>query len=185
MNNVQLSLFDGSSFNKGAGFIKQTLWYFVNALFVRPPIIPFMGIKVVLLRLFGAKIGKRIYLKPCVLIQFPWNLVIGDDCWIGEKVWIDNLDKVYIGCNVCISQGALLLTGNHDYKCSAMPYRNAPIIIEDGVWIGAKTIVCSGVTAHTNSILTVGSVATKDLEMNTIYQGNPAIKIRKRVIKDT
>ena len=181
---VRLSAFDGSGFNKGAGFLKIALWYFVNALFVRPSFIPFMGFKVFILRLFGAKIGKGICLKPCVLIKFPWNLVIGDDCWIGEKVWIDNLDKVTIGNNVCISQDAMLLTGNHDYTISSMPYRNGPIVIEDGSWVGAKSIVCSGVTVHENAILTVGSIATKDMEANGIYQGVPTKKIRERKIKE-
>lgn len=141
-----------------------------------------MSFKLMILKLFGAKIGKRVYLKPCVLIKSPWNLVIGDDCWIGENVWIDNLDKVCIGNNVCISQGALLLTGNHDYTISSMPYRNAPIVIEDGVWIGAKSVVCPGVIVHENAILTVGSVATKEMVANGIYQGNPAILIRIRKI---
>jgi len=182
MNGVDLSKFSNRDFNKGASIFKIIFWYFINALFIRPSIFPFMGFKLFLLRLFGAKIGKRTCLKPCVLIKSPWNLVIGDNCWIGEKVWIDNLDKVEIGNNVCISQGALLLTGNHDYKTTSMPYRNAPIIIEDGAWIGGRAIVCSGVTVHTNAILTVGSVATKDMEPNGIYQGNPALKIRERKI---
>ena len=183
MAEVELSMFDGKDFYKGAGGGKIAVWYFVNALFVRPSWIPFMGFKVFLLRLFGAKIGKRICLKPCVLIKSPWNLTIGDDCWIGEKVWIDNLDKVHIGNNVCISQGALLLTGNHDYTISSMPYRNGTITIKDGAWIGGRAVVCSGVTVNTNAILTVGSIATKDLDDNGIYQGNPAVKIRERIIK--
>lgn len=180
---VNLASFDGSDFNKGAGFLKIILWYFINALIVRASWNPFMGIKVVLLRIFGAKIGKRICIKNNVIIKSPWNLVIGDDCWVGENCWIDNLDKVTIGSNVCISQGAMLLTGNHDYTIPSMPYRNAPIVIEDGAWIGAQTTVCPGVTVHTNAILTVGSIATKDMEENGIYQGTPAIKIRERKIK--
>ena len=111
-------------------------------------------------------------------------LELGDRCWLGENCWIDNLDKVVIGSNVCISQGVLLLTGNHDYTISSMPYRNAPIKIEDGAWVGAKTTICPGVTVHRNAILTVGSVATKDMQQNGIYQGNPAVKIRERKIKN-
>ena len=160
VNDVRLGTFDGSDFDKGAGFLKATLWYFVNALIVRASWNPFMGIKVALLRAFGAKIGKGLVIKNNVIIKSPWNLVIGDDCWLGENCWIDNLDKVVIGSNVCISQGALLLTGNHDYTISSMPYRNAPIKIEDGAWVGAKTTVCPGVTVHRNAILTVGGVAT-------------------------
>ncbi len=141
-----------------------------------------MGIKIALLRLFGAKIGKGICIKNEVRIKFPWKLTIGDDCWIGENVWIDNLDYVSIGNNVCISQGALLLTGNHDYKDPSMPYRNGPITIEDGAWIGANTTVCAGVTVHKNAILTVGAMTSKDLGENGIYQGVPATKIRTRII---
>lgn len=184
MQRVNLSSFNGSDFDKRAGKTKIILWYFVNALFVRASWNPFMKPKLWLLKLFGAKIGKRIVLKNNVIIKSPWNLVVGDDCWIGESVWIDNLDKVVIGCNVCISQGALLLTGNHDYKKTSMPYRNAPITIEDGAWIGANTTVCAGVTVHENAILTVGSMTSKDLDANGIYQGVPAVKIRERIIKE-
>lgn len=183
-NSVRLAAFDGSGFNKGAGFLKITLWYFVNALLVRASWNPFMGIKIVLLRMFGARIGKGLVIKNNVVIKSPWNLTVGDDCWLGEDCWIDNLDKVCIGNNVCISQGALLLTGNHDYTVSSMPYRNAAITLEDGAWIGAKAVVCPGVTVRRNAILTVGSVATKEMEENGIYQGNPAVRVRTRVLKD-
>ena len=181
---VSLSSFSAEGFDKGAGLVKRTLWYFVNALAVRASWNPFMGIKIGLLRAFGAKIGRGLVLKNNVTVKFPWKLVVGDNCWIGEKVWIDNLDRVIIGSNVCISQGALLLTGNHDYKVSNMPYRNAPITLEDGCWIGANATVCPGVTVHRNAILTVGSVTSKDLEENGIYQGIPARKTREREIRE-
>lgn len=182
-NKVDLSSFSPIGFDKGAGIIKQALWYFVNALIVRASWNPFMGIKIWLLRMFGAKIGKGLCIKNNVTIKFPWKLTIGDYCWIGEQVWIDNLDKVTIGNNVCISQGALLLTGNHDYTVSNMPYRNAPVIVHDGAWIGAKAIVCPGVTIAENSVVAVGSTVTKDTDANGVYQGNPAIKIRERIIR--
>lgn len=184
MSKVKLGNFNGSDFGKGAGKVKIMMWYIVNALVVRASWNPFMGVKIWLLRRFGAKIGKGLVIKNNVIIKSPWNLVIGDDCWLGEGCWIDNLDSVTIGSNVCISQGALLLTGNHDYTDPTFSYRNAPIVVEDGAWIGAKTVVCPGVTVHENAILTVGSVATKDMVANGIYQGNPAVKIRERVIKE-
>uniref|UniRef100_UPI003AEF68CA WcaF family extracellular polysaccharide biosynthesis acetyltransferase n=1 Tax=Phocaeicola plebeius TaxID=310297 RepID=UPI003AEF68CA len=135
-----------------------------------------------LLRIFGAKIGKNVIIKNNVGIKFPWKITIGDNVWLGEYVWIDNIDKVEIENDVCISQGALLLTGNHDYTKPTFNYRNAPIYIEEGAWIGAKTVVCPGVKVHSHAILTVGSIATKDLETYSIYQGNPAVKIRNRII---
>ena len=183
MKKVRLDTFSTGNFDKGAGFIKQTLWYFVNALFVRASWNPFMGIKIALLKAFGAKIGKGLVIKNNVCIKFPWKLTIGDYVWLGENCWIDNLDKVTIGNQVCISQGALLLTGNHDYTLTGFDYRNAPIVIEDGAWIGAKTVVCPGVTVRSHAILTVGSIATKEMEEYGIYQGNPAKLIRKRIFK--
>lgn len=183
MGKQNLSQFTVGNFDKGAGSLKIILWYFLNCVFIKPSVFPFMAHKVFLLRRFGAKIGKGLVIKPGVNIKFPWKLTIGDDCWLGENVWIDNLDYVSIGNNVCLSQGALLLTGNHDYTVSNFPYRNAPIIIEDGVWIGAQTVVCSGVICKSHSILSVGSVATKNLEEYTIYKGNPAVAVRKRIIQ--
>ena len=182
MNKVNLETFSTYNFNKGANKLKIVIWYVVNALFVRASWNPFMGIKVFFLKLFGAKIGKGLVIKNNVNIKFPWKLTLGNDVWLGENAWIDNLDEVIIGNNVCISQGALLLTGNHDYTLSTFDYRNAPIIIEDGAWIGAKTVVCPGIKVKSHAILTVGSTATKNMEAYGIYQGNPALKIRTRNI---
>jgi putative colanic acid biosynthesis acetyltransferase WcaF len=109
-------------------------------------------------------------------------LNIGDYSWIGENVWIDNLDHVVIGNNVCLSQGALLLSGSHDYRKQSFDLIIGKIILEDGVWICAKSIVCANVICKSHSVLTVNSIATKDLESYSIYRGSPAIKIRERII---
>lgn len=180
---VDLSLFKANGFDKGASAIRRILWYYTNAFFVKPSWNVFMGFKLSLYRLFGAKIGGGMVIKNNVNVKSPWNLVAGNNVWLGEKSWIDNLDKVILGNNVCISQGALLLTGNHDYTKPDFPYLNNQIVIEDGAWIGAKAIVCAGVVVHTHAVLCAGSVATKDLDAFCIYQGNPAIKIRERVIE--
>jgi putative colanic acid biosynthesis acetyltransferase WcaF len=128
-------------------------------------------------------VGKGVIIKPTVKIKYPWFLEIGDHCWIGEDVWIDNLAKVTIGNNVCLSQGCLLLTGNHNYNKPSFPLVIAEIVLEDGVWIGAKSIVCPGVTCKTHSVLSVASVATKTLDGYSIYQGIPAIKTKERIIE--
>ena len=124
------------------------------------------------------QIGKGVVIKPSVNIKYPWKLIVGDHVWIGENVWIDNLAEVFISDNVCISQGAMLLTGNHNYKLSTFDLIIGTITLEDGVWIGAKSVVCPGVKCASHSVLTVGSIATKNLEPYIIYQGNPAIKIK-------
>lgn len=135
-----------------------------------------------LLRLFGARVGKSVVIKPHVRIKYPWKLSIGDYTWIGEDVWIDNLDEVCIGANCCVSQGAFLLCGNHNYTKSTFDLMIGAITLEDGSWIGAKSTVCPGVTVGSHAVLSVGSVATKTLEPYGIYSGNPAMKVKERVI---
>ena len=184
MVKTDLSKYDNSWFKPGGSSLKRLLWYFTNQIFFTNGIFPVSGIKVALLRIFGAKIGRGVNIKPNVNIKYPWNLSIGDFTWIGENVWIDNLTNVHIGSNVCISQGALLLTGNHNYKKSTFDLMVEEIYLEDGVWIGAKSVVCPGVSCRAHSILTVGSVATEDLDAFGIYQGNPAKKVKDRKMED-
>jgi len=146
-------------------------------------IFPFPStLKIKLLKLFGARIGKNLVIKPNTNIKYPWFLTIGDNCWIGEEVWIDNLAQVRMGSNVCLSQGSYLLTGSHNYKKESFDLILGEIILEDGVWIGAKAIVCPNITCKTHSVLSVNSVATSDLKAYSIYQGNPAQFKRKREI---
>ena len=180
---TDLSQFNNNWYNPGAGVIKRTLWYFVNA-FVLKGAMPFMGIKRSLLQLFGAKIGSNFTIKPHVSIKYPWNLEIGNNVWLGENVWIDNLGKVKIGNNVCISQGALILSGNHNYAKSKFDLIVKDIIIEDGAWIGAKSTVSQGVTIGSHAVLSVNSVASTNLDAYTIYRGNPAVMVKTRVIEE-
>lgn len=178
---TDLSKYDNSWYDPGAGTVKRTLWYFVNAFFLMNHLNPVSGLKVRLLRLFGAKIGKRVVIKPGVNIKYPWFLSIGDYSWIGEDVWIDNLAQVTIGANCCVSQGAMLLTGNHNYKSPTFDLMMKPITIEDGAWVGAKCVVCPGVTIGKDAVLSVGSVASSALLINNIYKGNPAVFIKERL----
>lgn len=181
-NQTNLSNYDNSWYTPGGGPLRRVIWYFINILFFINPLNPFSGLKVRLLRLFGAKVGVGVNIKPCVNVKYPWLLEIGDYSWIGENVWIDNLALVKIGCNVCISQGAMLLCGNHNYKKPTFDLMIGEITLEDGSWIGAQSVVCPGVTARSHSMLGAGSVANHDLEAYGIYQGVPAVKTRERVI---
>ena len=167
----------------GAGLVKRISWYLVNAIFFKNSLISSSGLKTALLKLYGAKLGKGIVIKPAVNIKYPWKLTIGDHCWIGEHAWIDNLANVTIMNNVCISQGAMLLTGNHNYKKTGFDLILGEIILEDGVWIGAQAMVCPGVICYSHAVLSAKSVATRNLEQYSIYQGNPAVATKQRVIE--
>ena len=177
---TDLSKYDISWYKPG-GKLRIVLWYFINIIFFQNKLIPFNLFKIFLLKLFGAEVGNRVVIKPGVNIKYPWKLKIGNHVWIGEDVWIDNLDNVYIGNNVCLSQGAMLLCGNHHYKKNTFDLIIGEIIIEDGVWIAAKSIVTNNIICKDHSILLTNSVATNNLEANTIYRGNPAVSIKKRI----
>jgi putative colanic acid biosynthesis acetyltransferase WcaF len=182
MTKVDLSKYQNNSYVPGSK-LKVICWYIVNRV-IYESFIPYpLKLKVYFLKLFGARIGEGFVIKPKVSIKYPWLLDIGNHVWIGEKVWIDNLAKIKIENNVCISQGAMLLCGNHNYKKATFDLIVGEIVLEEGAWVGAKSVVCPGVTLKSHAILAAGSIATQDLEPYSIYQGNPAIKIRERKIE--
>ena len=176
---VDLSKYNNNWYKPGS-FVKRILWHYTNLIFFKSGWFPFYGMKIFLLKLFGAKLGKAVLIKPFVNIKYPWFLIIGNHVWIGENVWIDNLAMVNIGNNVCISQGAMLLTGSHNYKSERFELIIKPITLENSVWICAKAIICAGVICRTNSVVTSGSIINHDCDQNGIYKGNPAIKIKMR-----
>lgn len=179
---TDLSSYKNDWYNPGRGYFTRAVWFIVNALFFINPLNPFIALKVSLLRMFGAKVGEGVVIKPGVNVKYPWNLNIGNYVWVGERVWIDNLVKIEIGDNCCISQGAMLLCGNHNYKKSTFDLVTRGIVLEEGAWIGARAVVAPGIRCKSHSLLTVNSVAISDLEPYTIYQGNPAVKLRDRKV---
>jgi putative colanic acid biosynthesis acetyltransferase WcaF len=182
MQKTDLKTYNNHPYQPGGNLVKRILWHYVNAFIFKTSIFPVYGLKVALLRLFGARIGNGVLIKPNVNIKYPWNVTVANDVWIGEEVWLDSLVMITIGSNVCLSQGATLLTGSHNYKKASFNLITGSIVIEDGAWIGAKAIINQGVTIGSHAVLTTGSVATKNLEPYSVYQGNPAVKIRDREV---
>lgn len=180
MSAVRLSNYDKRGYHPGAALPKRAAWYFVNALLFDSWLLPISAPKRWLLRLFGASVAPGVVIKPRVNIKYPWFLRIGADSWIGEGVWIDNLTWVDIANDVCVSQDAYLLTGNHDYKASSFGLMLGKVCIKEGAWIGARAVICPGVTLAPASVITVGSVVQQDTEAGGIYRGNPACKYRER-----
>jgi putative colanic acid biosynthesis acetyltransferase WcaF len=173
--------FANPHFSRGRGRVVEALWLLVQWALVASWI-PGATHRRWLLRAFGAKIGKGVDIKPGVRVKFPWRLEVGDHSWLGENVWIDNLDKVSIGANCCISQGAYICTGSHNWSRSTFDLMTGPIRINEGAWIAACSIVGSGVTVGEGAVLGLGSVATKDLQPWTINLGVPAVYVRARIV---
>ena len=157
---INLEKFKKSNIYGEKSFITNLVWYFINNIFFNS-FIPGSKIRIFLLRLFGSNIGKNVYLKPKINIKFPWKLRIGENSWIGEKVWIDNISEIDIGKNCCISQGVYLCTGNHDFKKESFDLISEKIIIEDSVWVGAKSIIGRGSKISYGKFIKLGSIHSK------------------------
>jgi putative colanic acid biosynthesis acetyltransferase WcaF len=179
---MDLSRYTPGQFDRGAGVVKEALWLVVSLILFRLCPFSFSALKCSVLRAFGASVGRNVTIKPQVKITFPWKLTVGDHVWLGEECWLLNLERIVIGSNVSISQRAVLCTGSHDYKRATFDLIVKPITVENGAWLGAGCWVGPGVTIGSHSILTLGSVATKNLAANGIYRGNPAELVKQRVI---
>jgi putative colanic acid biosynthesis acetyltransferase WcaF len=182
---VDLRLTGSRGYHPGRSYAWRTLWLVVEALVFLNPLMPLYAPKRWLLRLFGARIGKGVLIKPAVHIKYPWRLIIGDHSWVGERAWIDNMEDVVIGDHVVISQGAYLCTGNHDWSDPGMPLSPRPIRVERGAWVGAFAKVGPGVTVAAESVLVLGAVCARDTDPGIVYRGNPAEPIRVRHINPT
>ncbi len=150
----------------------------VECIFVNNSFQPSTRIRVDLLRLFGAKIGRDTLIRN-IHVKFPWNLEIGDRCWLGEGVWLHNQDKLTIGADSVISQQTFITTGSHDLK-ETMDLVTRPVRIGRGVWVTSRCIVLAGVEIGDNAVLTPGSVANRSLAGGGVYGGNPARFLRPR-----
>lgn len=181
---MRLDQYTTGSYTPGAPLWKQILWYFIGSPLVSSYGLPFSGLKVWLLRRFGAKIGCHVRIKPGVFVKFPWRLTVGDYVWIGERAWLDNLAPINLASHVCISQDVYLCTGNHSWSDPNFGLRTAPIEIQTGSWIAARAVVGPGVTVGKGAVLTLASVTGRSLEPMTIYAGNPAQPIKIRQLED-
>jgi putative colanic acid biosynthesis acetyltransferase WcaF len=181
MTRMRLDLFDASrTLDRGRSVLVEVFWYCCKRAFFLSAIPWPSGLKRVLLRLFGAKIGVGVVIKPRVNIHMPWRLEIGNYSWIGEEAFILNFAMVRIGSHACISQRAFLCTGNHDFRDPEFAFRSAPVTVGDGSWVGACVFVAPSVEIGDESVVTAGSVVLQKLEGGMIYSGNPAISVGKR-----
>lgn len=163
--------------------MRRVLWNYLGQLLMRLTFHNWYGVRNALLRLFGAKIGKRVRIRPDVNIEQPWNLSIGDDSSVGDRAILYCLGTVTIGKGVSISQYAHICAGTHDYEQPDMPLLRPPIVLEDNVWIAADAFVGPGVTVGEGAVLGARSSVYKDMAPRMVYAGNPAREIKPRVVR--
>jgi putative colanic acid biosynthesis acetyltransferase WcaF len=158
-----LAGFTGAGYDKGRPLPVQALWFAaLNLVFVKwwcPS-----RLRVLLLRAFGAKVGTGVLIRHRVRVHWPWKLAVGDHVWIGEDVWMMNLEPLEIGSNTCLSQGARLICGSHDRRSPTFEFDNGPIRIEDGVWVAAGCTVLRGTVVGRGAVLAAGTVVSGTVE---------------------
>lgn len=189
MSKVDLRLYSRredllEGYRYGGSLVARVLWHYVSAIVFQSQLFPVYGIKVRLLRRFGAKVGEGVLIKPGVTIKYPWYLEIGDNVWIGEGAWLDCTTTLRVGSNVLISQGAFICCGSHDWNDPGMGSYTRPIVIEDGVWICAFARVVLGVTIGEDAVVLMGASVLRDCEPSGIYQGAPAERVGTRRVRD-
>lgn len=156
------------------------LWWVVEALLFRPSPQFLYGWRRWLLRLFGARVGRDVIIRPTVRTQFPWKVSIGDYAWIGDDVVLYSLGDISIGRHAVVSQKAYLCTGSHDPQRVDFPIFSRPIRIEDECWVATDVYIGPGVTVGRGTIVGARSSVFKDLPAGKVCIGSPARVIRDR-----
>jgi putative colanic acid biosynthesis acetyltransferase WcaF len=183
MSRVNLRDYDNSWYRPGRPLLWQAVWFFIGLPLLRCALLPSSAFRVWLLRRFGARLGTGVVIKPGVRVKYPWHLEVGDCCWLGEDCWIDNLTTVTLGDSVCISQGAYLCTGNHNWSDPSFGLMTKSIVLGNGAWVGAKTLLAPGVELGAGAIASAGSVVMRNIPAFEIHAGNPAAFVKHRRIK--
>ena len=174
---IDLSKAPGERAAWGQPAWKVYLWAACELLFVTNPWQISSGLRVRILRTFGAQIGHNVIFRPRTRVKFPWKLHLGDRCWIGEGVWFHNQDHIYIGDDVVISQETLLTTGSHALSTD-MALVTKPIHVHRGAWITSRCVVLGGTTIGRSAVLAPMSVVRGDISAGTISGNGVSSKPR-------
>jgi len=161
------------------------LWAAFELIFITNPWQISSGLRVRVLRAFGAEIGQGVVFRPRTRVKFPWKLHVGDRCWIGEGVWFHNQDHIYLATDVVVSQETFLTTGSHRHRID-MALVTRPITIGAGAWITSRCMVLGGTSIGRSAIIQPMSLLVgESVPSGQIWGGNPARYIRNRFDQDT
>ena len=164
-------------------YLGRIAWALVGPFFRYSPR-PLFGWRRLLLRLFGARVGRHVHLYPSARIELPWQLEIGEEASIGERVLVYNLGKVTIGPRATVSHNAHLCAGTHDYRDPRLPLLRPPIEIGADAWICAAAFVGPGSRVGEGAVVGAASVCNGDVEAWTVVSGNPAAFRKRRELRE-
>jgi putative colanic acid biosynthesis acetyltransferase WcaF len=179
---LRLDLFDNSKFDRGRPRWVEALWILAKCFFFATPFPWPNKLKRVLLRMFGASVGKGVIIRPGVSVHFPWRLKVGDHCWIGDSCVLLSIAPITFEDHVALAHEVYVAAGGHDIRSATMAGQHAPVLVKTGTWIASRAFVGPGVTIHERVVVGAGAVVMKDVGPDVVVAGNPAKVIRPRVI---
>lgn len=165
---------------RGRSAVVVQLWWLVQALLFRPSPQFAYGWRRTLLRLFGAKVGRNVLVRPSATVTYPWKVEIGDYSWIGDDVILYSLGAIRIGAHSVVSQRSYLCAGDHDYRSEAFEIRARPIVVGSQVWIASDVFVAPGVRIGDQAVVGARSSVFGDLPAAMVSVGSPARPVRSR-----
>lgn len=184
----EVSPFDLSRYQNRLGLknkLGRLLWGMVWMVLFRPSPRLLHGWRRFLLRSFGAKIGNGVRLGASLKVWAPWNLEVGDHCWLADGVDCYCVEKVVLEADVVVSQRAFLCTASHDVNDPGFSLITKPIILNSGSWVAAEAFVGPGVTVGRGGVVAARAVVVKDVKAESIVAGNPARFVKKRTLRIT
>jgi putative colanic acid biosynthesis acetyltransferase WcaF len=167
---------------RGKNALTVQIWWLVQSTFFSCSPQFLYGWRRFLLRLFGAKIGKNVIIRPSAKITYPWKLTIGDHSWIGDDVGLYTLGEIDIGKNTVISQRSYLCAASHDYSKATFDIYESKIIIEDEVWVATDVFIAPSVTIGRGAVIGARSTVLNDMPAGMICVGYPAKPIKSRFV---
>jgi len=165
---------------RGRSKVLVQLWWTVQAtIFSWSPQFLY-GFRRFLLRLFGAKIGQGVLVRPTARITYPWFLEVGDHAWIGDDTVLYNLAPISIGHHVALAHGVYICTGFHEIDKPSFDIGAAPVRIEDEAWLANDCFISPGVTIGQGAVIGARSTVLKDMPAGMVCVGYPCRPLRPR-----
>lgn len=170
---VDLRTYDLSGYNRGKSSLIVIVWWLVQAIAFPLSLHNLNGFRCFLLRLFGAKIGKGVVIRPTSRFIYPWKIEIGDYSWIGDDVVFYSVDRIIVGSHCVVSQKSYLCTGSHDIQDKSFALITAPVKIGNGAWVATDCFVAPGVCIGANSVIGARSSVMKSIPAQQVAWGTP------------
>lgn len=162
----------------------RAVWNLIYTIFFRPfGLSLFNPWRLFLLRCFGARLHPTVMIRASVKIWAPWNLEMDAYSCLGPYVDCYNTALVKIGPHTTVSQKSYLCTSSHNIMEASHPLINAPIFLEDQIWVAADSFIGMGVRVGQGAVIGARASVFKDVSAWTVVGGNPAVVLKKRIVR--